>query len=84
MSSLPMSAVDKVKNMVAGEGGKKIAQLESVTQSVSTSDRITTDYGVKQSTADLSLRVNNDDNIGPALLEDSYARERVFDLFSII
>jgi catalase len=77
MADLPMSAVDKVKNMVAGEKGRKIAQLGSVTQSVTKDDRITTDFGVKQSTADDWLRANSGDRIGPALLEDSYARERV-------
>lgn len=73
-----MSAVDKVKNMISGEKGRKIAQLDSVTQTVSKDDRITTDFGVKQQTADEWLRVNRDDQIGPMLLEDSYARERVY------
>lgn len=77
MSTLPMSAVDKVKNMVSGEKGRKIAQMDSGTRTVSKDDRITTDSGVKQQTADEWLRVTTDDKIGPMLLEDSYAREKV-------
>lgn len=39
--------------------------------------RITTDFGAKQSNTNDWLRVNNDQNIGPMLLEDSFAREKV-------
>lgn len=38
---------------------------------------LTTDYGVKQGTADEWLRVANDQQTGPMLLEDPFARERV-------
>ncbi|KAI0097646.1 catalase [Nemania sp. FL0031] len=72
-----MSAVDKVKNMVSGEKGRKIAQLDEFSRTASKDDRITTDSGVKQSTADEWLRVNRDDKTGPMLLEDSYAREKI-------
>lgn len=72
-----MSTVDKIKNMVSGEKGRKIAQLGEVTQTVSKNDRITTDFGVKEGTADEWLRVVSEDKTGPMLLEDSYARERV-------
>ncbi|KAI0200752.1 catalase [Astrocystis sublimbata] len=74
-----MSAVDKVKDMVAGEKERKIAQLDSYSQSVTTGDRLTTDYGVKQPTAapDEWLRVVRDGQTGPMLLEDSIAREKI-------
>ncbi|KAI0914458.1 catalase [Ustulina deusta] len=72
-----MSTVDKIKNMISGEKGRKIAQLDSVTHTVSKNDRITTDFGVKELTADEWLRVSRDDKIGPMLLEDSYAREKI-------
>lgn len=72
-----MSAIDKVKNMVSGEKGRKIAQMDSVSTTVSNDDRITTDFGVKQSTADEWLRVTSDNHTGPMLLEDSYAREKI-------
>ncbi|KAJ2987052.1 hypothetical protein NUW58_g4717 [Xylaria curta] len=63
--------------MVSDEKGRKIAQLDSVSQTVSKDDRITTDFGVKEPTADEWLRVVRDDKTGPMLLEDSYARERI-------
>ncbi|KAI1365194.1 catalase [Xylaria arbuscula] len=72
-----MSTVDKIKNMVSGEKGRKIAQLDSVSQTVSKDDRITTDFGVKEATADEWLRVVSEDKTGPMLLEDSYAREKI-------
>ncbi|KAI1180009.1 catalase [Nemania sp. FL0916] len=72
-----MSAMDKVKNIVSGEKGRKIVQLDSFSQTASKDERITTDSGVKQATADEWLRVNRDDHIGPMLLEDSYAREKI-------
>lgn len=38
---------------------------------------MTTDWGVKQSNADSWLRVNNEDQTGPMLLEDGIARQKV-------
>lgn len=42
-------------------------------------DRLTTDYGVKQTTADDWLKVVSEDKTGPMLLEDPFGRERVSD-----
>jgi catalase len=39
--------------------------------------RITSDYGVKQSNTDDWLKVSSEENQGPMLLEDSFAREKV-------
>ncbi|KAI2637454.1 catalase-domain-containing protein [Xylaria nigripes] len=72
-----MSAVDKVKAMMSGQKGRKIAQLDSDTHTATKDERITTDFGVKESTADEWLRVNRPDQTGPMLLEDSYAREKI-------
>ena len=41
------------------------------------SNRITTDYGVKQSNTDDWLRVASEDKTGPALLEDHASREKI-------
>ncbi|KAI1413050.1 catalase [Hypoxylon sp. FL1857] len=70
-------AAHKVKNMVSGEKGRKVADLDTVTQTVSPKDRITSDFGVKMSNVDEWLRVTNKDKTGPMLLEDSFARERI-------
>lgn len=65
--------------MVGGEKGRKVADLDNVSQTVSPNDRITTDFGVKMGNVDEWLRVVKDDKTGPMLLEDSHARERVSD-----
>lgn len=41
------------------------------------SNRITTDYGVKQSNTDDWLRVATEDKTGPSLLEDHAGREKI-------
>ncbi|KAI1497726.1 catalase [Biscogniauxia marginata] len=64
--------------MVSGEKGRKIAQLDEHSQSVSKDDRLTSDWGAKLGNTDDWLRVANDDEIGPMLLEDSFAREKIF------
>ncbi|KAI0024625.1 catalase-domain-containing protein [Xylariomycetidae sp. FL0641] len=76
-SNIISDTVNKAKNMVAGEKGAKIAQLEQVTSTVETSDRITTDWGVKQGNTDDWLRVTTEDETGPMLLEDAAAREKI-------
>ncbi|OTA60700.1 catalase-domain-containing protein [Hypoxylon sp. EC38] len=78
MSSGIMSeAAQKVKSMVSGEKGRKVADLDTVTQTVSPKDRITSDFGVKMGNVDEWLRVVNEDKTGPMLLEDSFSRERI-------
>ncbi|KAI1264529.1 catalase [Xylariaceae sp. FL1019] len=76
-----MSTFDAVKNMakkaVTGEKGRKIAQLEEHMTEVSPRERLTTDFGVKHQNPDNWLRVNRDDQTGPMLLEDNFARERI-------
>ncbi|KAH9887453.1 catalase [Xylariomycetidae sp. FL2044] len=76
-SKIVPDAVNKVKNMVAGEKEAKIAQLESVSQTVSKDERLTSDWGVKIGNTDEWLRVNSVDQTGPMLLEDSFAREKI-------
>ncbi|KAL6410066.1 catalase-domain-containing protein [Ilyonectria robusta] len=39
--------------------------------------RLTTDFGTKQNTTEDWLRVNNGDQIGPGLIEDGFAREKI-------
>ena len=55
-----------------------MAQLAAVTKDVHDDKwRITSDYGVKQSNTDGWLRVATEDQEGPTLLEDQFAREKV-------
>ncbi|KAI0901646.1 catalase [Annulohypoxylon nitens] len=76
-SSFISDAASKVHSMVAGEKGRKVADLDTVTQSVSPNDRVTSDFGVKMGNVDEWLRVAGAEKTGPMLLEDSFSRERI-------
>jgi catalase len=68
---------DKAKEMT-GVKNAKVAQLASDTKDVhDPSWRITSDYGVKQNNTDDWLKVATEDQQGPMLLEDHFAREKV-------
>ncbi len=70
--------MEEVIHAVCGAGaGDKLADLANNTKDMTKKDRLTTDYGVKQSTADDWLKVASTDKAGPLLLEDPFARERV-------
>jgi catalase len=67
----------KAQHVVMGSGDAKSAQLAKSTVTPDAESRMTSDYGVRQSNADDWLRVATDDRIGPMLLEDPFAREKV-------
>lgn len=68
-----------IKQVVMGAQGAeaKAAQLNPNTVEPNKDSRITSDFGTRQSNTDDWLRVNSEDQIGPMLLEDSFAREKV-------
>lgn len=66
-----------VKQIIMGTKDDKISQLANDTKTVDGESRITSDYGVKQTNTDDWLRVTNDGQIGPSLLEDPFGREKV-------
>jgi catalase len=70
---------DSVKQAIMGStgSGAKISQLAGHTVEPTRDTRISTDYGVKQTSVDDWLRLNRPDQIGPSLLEDHHGRERV-------
>ena len=71
------NATEKAKSLV-GEKTGKAAQLAAVTKDVHDDKwRITSDYGVKQHNTDDWLKIATDDQAGPQLLEDQFAREKV-------
>ncbi|KAI5855069.1 catalase [Durotheca rogersii] len=76
-SHIVSDTAQRVKNMVVGEKNRKVADLDAVTQDVSPKDRITSDFGVKEGNVDEWLRAVDQDKTGPALLEDSFSRERI-------
>lgn len=55
----------------------KATQLAANTVEPTKDTRITSDFGTKQSNTDDWLRVNSEDKIGPSLLEDGFAREKI-------
>ncbi|KAJ2895444.1 hypothetical protein MKZ38_006589 [Zalerion maritima] len=55
----------------------KAAQLKGNITEANQKSRITSDYGVKQNNTDDWLKVVNEDQTGPALLEDPFGREKI-------
>ena len=79
MASTILSNISETaQNAMGSEKSKKVAQLAANTKDVhDTSNRITTDYGVKQTNTDDWLGIVSEDKTGPMLLEDPFAREKV-------
>lgn len=79
MASKVLSAgMEKAQVTLGGEKGAKIRDLERDTKNVhDPNNRITSDWGVKQTNTDDWLKVVNEDDIGPHLLEDAFGREKV-------
>lgn len=80
MASNPISTgLEKLQATLDGSlEGRKVADLARDTKDYhDPKNRITTDYGVKQWNTDDWLRVASEDKIGPALLEDHAAREKI-------
>jgi len=68
---------DKAKEMT-GVKNAKVAQLQADTKDVHDPKwKMTSDYGVKQNNTDDWLKVATEDQQGPMLLEDHFAREKV-------
>ncbi|KHN98658.1 catalase [Metarhizium album ARSEF 1941] len=55
----------------------KVHQLSASAVQPTQNDRITADFGTKQSNTDDWLRVCSDKTTGPMLLEDAFAREKI-------
>jgi catalase len=71
------NVTEKAKGLT-GEKTGKMAQFAAVTKDVHDDKwRITSDFGVKQNNTDDWLKVATDDQTGPSLLEDHFAREKV-------
>ncbi|KAF2127956.1 catalase A [Dothidotthia symphoricarpi CBS 119687] len=76
-SQILSNVAEKAKSMT-GEKSQKAADLAGVTKDVhDPSYKMTTDNGVKQTNTDDWLKVVSDDKTGPALLEDSFGREKI-------
>lgn len=64
--------------MLGKSEGKKVNDLASNTKDYhDKNNRITTDWGVKQSNTDDWLKVTAEDKQGPMLMEDAFSREKI-------
>jgi catalase len=79
MSHIVPESVETVKHAVMGSKGSeaKVAQLEQDMVEPTKDSRITSDFGTKQASTDDWLKVNNEQQTGPMLIEDPFAREKV-------
>ncbi|KAH0293624.1 catalase [Aureobasidium namibiae CBS 147.97] len=71
---------ETVKEAITGspaENAKVAAMSDNIKNYMDSNNRITTDYGVKQTNTDDSLRVASADKTGPVLLEDHAGREKI-------
>ncbi|KAG2170226.1 hypothetical protein JADG_009965 [Aureobasidium aubasidani] len=71
---------DAVKEAVTGspsENAKVLAMKDNIRNYQDSNNRITTDYGVKQTNTDDWLKVATEDKTGPMLLEDHSSREKI-------
>jgi DNA-binding ferritin-like protein len=76
VKNLGESMADSAKNMFENE---KIADLKKNVKDSHSKQHQTTDYGIKVADLDHWLKVVDEENdkVGPSLLEDQIARERV-------
>ena len=71
-----MSVQQQIDNAKSGDG--KVKDLQKDTYELNDKQHMTTDHGVKISDPDHWLRVVNEKQTGPMLLEDQIGREKVF------
>jgi len=79
MQSVLGDTMQKAGEAVAGamSSNKKIADLRSDMREPSSSDLLTSDFGVNSTSHDIWLSASTGDRQGPALLEDNFGREKV-------
>ena len=71
-------ARQKASEAVSGimSTNKKTADMKPNMVEPTSSDRLTSDFGVRQNNTDVWLHASTGDRQGPALLEDNFAREK--------
>ncbi|KAF1935383.1 catalase [Clathrospora elynae] len=76
-SAMLGTVAEKAKDLTSAQS-TKAAQLAAVTKDVHDDKwRLTSDFGVKQTNTDDWLTVSTEDQTGPSLLEDHFAREKI-------
>jgi len=80
MQSVLGGTVQKAGEAISGalSSNKKITEMKpNVMEEATSSDHLTSDFGVKQSSHDVWLHASTGDRQGPALLEDNFSREKI-------
>lgn len=77
MASIIPETINAAKQIVMGSQGDKFADLAKNTIEPTNKTKLTSDWGVKQNNTDHWLSITNDKHTGPALLEDTFGREKV-------
>lgn len=77
MAPIISDTIHAAKQVVMGSNGDKFADLAQNTIEPTKNTKLTSDWGVKQNNTDHWLSVTNDKHTGPALLEDTFGREKV-------
>lgn len=79
MQSVLGGTVQKAGEAISGaiSSNKKTADMKKDLRPVTSSDFLTSDFGVKQTSHDNWLSASTGEKQGPALLEDNFAREKV-------
>jgi len=72
-------ALSKASEAVTGavQSNQKAADMKPEMHEPSSSDPLTSDFGVKSTSHDIWLSASTGDRKGPQLLEDNFAREKV-------
>jgi catalase len=79
MQSALGDTIERAAQAVSGamSDNKKVANMKRDIQEPTSSDNITSDFGVRQHNTDNWLSASSEDRKGPLLLEDNFAREKV-------
>jgi catalase len=62
----------------AMSSNKKVTDMKSDIREPTTSDRLASDFGVRTGNTDIWLSASTEEFQGPQLLEDNFAREKVW------
>ncbi|CCU76374.1 catalase A [Blumeria hordei DH14] len=80
MSSVISTAAQKVQDAISNptDSNEKTADLKKdIVESPTSEDVLSSDFGVKAKSHDISLSVSTEDRKGPQLLEDGFSREKI-------
>jgi catalase len=80
MQSVIGGTVQKAGEAISGalSSNKKLADMQPNVREPNAKDPLTSEFGVKQRSHDIWLQASTAERQGPQLLEDNFAREKVY------